>query len=112
MPGFNQKGPMNEGPMTGRGMGQCSGAYTQDTGTSANMAWNAPGFGYGQGRGMGRGRRGCQAPRRGMGMGRGAQMQMAPQAPPPTKASLAARAQQLEAELEAIKKELKQMDTE
>ena len=110
MPGFNQKGPMNEGPMTGRGMGQCSGAYTQDTGTSANMAWNAPGFGYGQGRGMGRGRRGCQAPRR--GMGRGAQMQMAPQAPPPTKASLAARAQQLEAELEAIKKELKQMDTE
>lgn len=108
MPGFNQRGPMNEGPMTGRGMGQCGGAYTQETGAPTNMAWNAPG--YGQGRGMGMGRRGCQPPRRGMGMGRGAQMQMA--APPPTKASLAARAQQLEAELEAIQKELKQMNTE
>lgn len=110
MPGFNQRGPMNEGPMTGRGMGQCSGAYTQETGTPANMAWNAPG--YGQGRGMGMGRRGCQPPRRGMGRGRGAQMQMTPQAPPPTKASLAARAQQLEAELKAIQNELKQMGTE
>jgi hypothetical protein len=43
-------------------------------------------------------------------MGRGAQM--TPQAPPPTKASLSARAQQLEAELEAIQNELKQMGTE
>ena len=103
---------MNEGPMTGRGMGQCSGAYTQETGTPANMAQNAPGYGYGQGRGMGMGRRGCQPPRRGMGMGRGAQMQMTPQAPPATKASLTARAQQLEVELQAIQSELKKMDTE
>jgi len=112
MPGFNQRGPMNEGPMTGRGMGQCGGTYTQETGAPANMAWNAPG--YGQGRGMGMGRRGGQNARQGMGrgMGRGAQMQMPPQAPPPTKASLAARAQQLEVELESIKNELKQMGSE
>jgi len=104
MPGFNQRGPMNEGPMTGRGMGQCSGTYTQDTG--------APAYGYGQGRGMGMGRRGGQPLQQGRGMGRGAQMQMTPQAPPPTKASLAARAQQLEAELESIQNELKQMGSE
>ena len=67
MPGFNQRGPMNEGPMTGRGMGQCTGAYGQDTGDAANLGWNAPGYGYG--RGMGRG--GCRRPARGMGMGRG-----------------------------------------
>lgn len=24
MPGFNQKGPMGEGPMTGRKMGKCT----------------------------------------------------------------------------------------
>ena len=107
MPGFNQRGPMNEGPMTGRGMGQCSGAYTQDMG--------APAYGYGQGRGMGMGRRGGQPLQQGMGrgMGRGAQMQMTPQAtPPPTKASLAVRAQQLEAELESIQNALKQMGSE
>ncbi|SMD07022.1 hypothetical protein SAMN02746065_12817 [Desulfocicer vacuolatum DSM 3385] len=108
MPGFNQRGPMNEGPMTGRGMGQCNTAYNRETGTSAKTTWNTPGYGYGQGRGMGRGRRGCEVPRWGMGMGRRAQMP--PQPPPVTKTSLADRARQLEAELEAIQNELKQME--
>ncbi len=108
MPGFNQRGPMNEGPMTGRGMGQCTGNYAQD-GDTTNMGWNAPG--YGQGRGMGRQR--CQRPRRGMGMGMGrgaAWMQTPP--PQATKATLSARAQQLETELKAIQDELKQMADE
>ena len=96
---------MNEGPMTGRGLGQCTGAYGQgqDTGAAPGMGW-----GGGQGRGMGLGRRGCRYPRG--GMGRGARFQF--QAPQPTKASLTARAQQLEAELKAVQDELKQMADE
>jgi len=52
MPGFDQTGPMGQGPMTGRGMGRCAGA--------------APGYGFGFGRGRGFG---CFP--RGMGYGRG-----------------------------------------
>lgn len=45
MPGFNQSGPMGQGPMTGKGFGFCTGGDT-------------PGYdkGFG-GRGRGRGRR-------------------------------------------------------
>ena len=42
MPGFDGTGPNGQGPMTGRGMGNCAGF--------------APGFRRGFGRGFGRGR--------------------------------------------------------
>lgn len=70
MPGFNQTGPMGQGPMTGRRMGRCTnyGANqkNQTTTTNVNPNENNPenvqGRGFGFGRGFGRGR--------GRGMGR------------------------------------------
>lgn len=46
MPGFNQRGPMNEGPMTGRQMGRCAtgGDHVDPTPSSA---WGTPGYGRG-----------------------------------------------------------------
>lgn len=49
MPGFNGTGPLGQGPVTGRGMGQCTGAVPAG-------AVPARGFGFGMGRGFGRGR--------------------------------------------------------
>ncbi len=93
MPGFNQRGPMNEGPMTGRGRGVCTGAV--DPGQ---------GFGSAMGRGRGYGRRGCQAPGWGRGYG---QWNMPTPAPVTvTKDTLHQRAAMLEAELAAIKEQL------
>lgn len=66
MPGLNQKGPMGDGPMSGRRMGRCtsSGAKNQNANSVNNentieniLARNfGRGFGRGQG-GMGMGRR-------------------------------------------------------
>ena len=95
MPGFNQRGPMNEGPMTGRRQGTCVGGV--DTGAQGSAFTT---MGYGQGRGMGR-RRG-QGPGGGQGYGR-----MSTVSPPSTtEESLKLRIQTLEAELDAIKNEL------
>lgn len=68
MPGFNQTGPMGQGPMTGRRMGRCSNSETspqnQTTESKENTNENVPenfqgrGFGFGRGRGRGRGRQG------------------------------------------------------
>ncbi len=33
MPGFNQKGPMGEGPMTGRKMGKCTNFGVKNVGS-------------------------------------------------------------------------------
>ncbi len=107
MPGFNQRGPMNEGPMTGRQRGTCTGGAV-DTGQTFADSTNARGYGGGMGRGMGR--RGGQAPGRGMGYGRGA-------APAPAPGSMDQdtsvnqdmqnRVNMLEAELSAIKDQLR-----
>lgn len=80
MPGFNQKGPAGQGPMTGRGMGKCTNygaggrrraAATPENPEQAkqdNTQENPPdqerGFGMGRGFGFGRGRGGF-----GRGMG-------------------------------------------
>jgi hypothetical protein len=69
MPGFNQKGPMGEGPMTGRRMGRCTnfGAAVRnnevasDLDQKTDLSDNFPGRGFSQGRRMGG---------RGRGMGR------------------------------------------
>ncbi|MFH2143545.1 MAG: DUF5320 domain-containing protein [Bacteroidota bacterium] len=69
MPGFNQTGPMGQGPMTGRRMGRCNAQdanqKNQNSSQSENPDQNLPenfagrGFGFGwnkfgRGRGMGR----------------------------------------------------------
>ena len=74
MPRFDGTGPNGQGPMTGRGMGQCNNAHPADNENTINEA-NHPttqplnqGFGRGYGRqaGFGRG-----MGRRGGGFGRG-----------------------------------------
>lgn len=52
MPGGNRKGPMGQGPMTGRRMGVCGGVNASDYA-------NPKGQGLGMGRGGGRGRGWC-----------------------------------------------------
>lgn len=52
MPGGDRKGPMGEGPMTGRGLGLCAGNDTPGSATEINQG---RGMGRGFGRGMGRG---------------------------------------------------------
>ncbi len=63
MPGFNQTGPMGQGPMTGRKMGRCTnfGANQgRKSTTEENLqqdVFQGRGFGFGRGqRGRGRGR--------------------------------------------------------
>ncbi len=59
MPLGDRTGPMGQGPVTGRGLGYCSGY---------DSPGSAKGFGGGMGRGLGRGRG------RGMGYGTGSGM--------------------------------------
>ncbi|MDY0342898.1 MAG: DUF5320 domain-containing protein [Lentimicrobium sp.] len=79
MPGFNQQGPMGQGPMTGRKMGRCTNFGTgrrnqtiheiENTENPTNDFFPGQGAGRGMGRGLGRGmgrNGGC----RGMGPGR------------------------------------------
>ena len=66
MPGLNQTGPMGQGPMTGRRMGQCAGYGAKSKNqinekteeTTEIPPENFRGRGLGLGRGNGRGRRG------------------------------------------------------
>ena len=98
MPGFNQQGPRNQGPMTGRCMGICANGPRE----------YSPNFGRGQALGFRRGR--GQMPGRGMGSfwGRGyAQNTMTAQEAGTMKAAsmedLTLRAEMLESELKIIK---------
>lgn len=70
MPGFNQTGPVGQGPMTGRRMGRCTNygaGRTTPTDEPNQAPENLPenyGRGFGYGRGLGR-----RGPRgRGFGM--------------------------------------------
>lgn len=97
MPGFNQRGPMNEGPMTGRQRGTCTGGRV-DTGQT-----------YGGGMGRGMGRRGGQAPGRGMGGRWNAPAPMPGSMDQDTSVNqdMQSRINMLEAELSAIKDQLR-----
>jgi len=68
MPGFNRKGPLGQGPMTGRKMGRCTNfgekLKNQDSTTTENPNKNIPENFQGRGLGFGRGRGG-----RGLGLG-------------------------------------------
>ena len=50
MPGGDRTGPDGMGPVTGRGLGYCTGNQ------APGYAYPSPGRGFGRGRGMGRGR--------------------------------------------------------
>lgn len=102
MPGFNQRGPMNQGPMTGRRMGICTNGGTTGA-TGFTGAGTAGPMEFGQRRGMGR-RAG-----QGFGGGRGfAQWSMPVAAPPINRETdLKQRADTLQSELNAIREELK-----
>ncbi len=102
MPGFNQRGPMNEGPMTGRRLGRCV-AQTQDVGGASDATWNAPGYGRGRGMTIGRGR--CR--RTWWGVDAAGDAQVSRPLQPAREEALALRIRQLESELEAIKNQLK-----
>ena len=77
MPGLNQRGPMNEGPMTGGGRGLCTGSQkldsqktepkTSEIGLANRGIGSGRGLGRGNGSGCGRG----QGQGRGQGCGRG-----------------------------------------
>ena len=68
MPGFDGKGPMGEGSMTGGARGFCIQPYTNGKRGSGNSNF-AVGYGRGGGRGFGRGR--CVGRGRGFGQGYG-----------------------------------------
>lgn len=111
MPGLNQMGPDNMGPMTGRRMGRCVTGDAQNPAYTGQACGRGYGQGYGYGAGNGRGR-GCG---RGFGpRGRGAAPWTAQASPPapPTREDLNLRAQALEQELEAVKNELKNLSGE
>ncbi|MBT6337755.1 MAG: DUF5320 domain-containing protein [Desulfobacula sp.] len=99
MPGFNQTGPMNEGPMTGGGRGICTHMASPGQRFAGRDVTE-----YGQGAGRRRGKRGCQ------GYGRGIvtniKFEQQPVQAAATKESLKNRAKFLEGELASIKKEL------
>jgi len=103
MPGFNQRGPMNEGPTTGKKRGSCTGAGI-DTGQGFADSTNTRGYDGGMGR------RRCQTPGRGM---RGGQWNSPAPMPgsmdqdPSVNQNMQNRVNMLEAELSAIKDQLR-----
>ncbi len=98
MPGFNRRGPENQGPMTGWGRGLCTGNAGYDTGSGRGFG---PGSGFGYGRG--RGGRWCRGGFGGRGYGRRA---FGPAVPPESPDDLKQRAEWLESELAAIRQQL------
>ena len=103
MPGFDGTGPMGQGPMTGRGLGRCTGF--------AGGVGLRRGFGFGMGRGFGRG----LGRRFGMGRFWGAGYAYAPVAPAPVtpeeeKSVLTNQISALENQLEYLKKKLNEIE--
>lgn len=91
MPGFNQRGPMDDGPMTGRGKGTCApGNSGQGFANQGNMGENFRGFGR------------CLGKR-----GRGYGQWTTPAQDFVNQDTLQNRIDMLEAELSAIKNQLK-----
>lgn len=73
MPGFNQTGPMGQGPMTGRRMGKCTnyGQNVKDVDDAENLAGRIESELNQTGRGMRFGMMNRFGGGRGMRMGRG-----------------------------------------
>ncbi len=99
MPGFNQTGPMNEGPMTGGRRGICTGMASPGQRFAGRDISE-----YGQGAGRWHRRRRCQG--YGRGMVSNIKFEEESLQAAAAKESLKNRAKFLEGELAAIKKEL------
>ena len=93
MPGRNRTGPLGQGAMTGRGLGDCRGTAAYD---------EAPAFGRGRGMGGGGGMGRGRGMGRGLGRGFGAQAVV----DVPTGRNQA----ELEQELEELKSRLKTVE--
>ncbi|SDU56947.1 DUF5320 domain-containing protein [Desulfobacula phenolica] len=99
MPGFNQQGPMNQGPMTGGGRGTCANGQMAGAAGFGNARFAGPGSGF-------RGGRGGRSFGRGPGCGRWYSQVPVTASAPVTKQVLQQRADILESELNAIKEQL------
>ncbi len=77
MPGGDKKGPLGDGPMTGRQLGVCGCRRNQAPQNDeaiyvdSQVMDDGRNFGRGNGQGRGRGNRACRAIGRGNGRGRG-----------------------------------------
>ena len=76
MPGENRRGPMGEGPRTGRGLGRCNYNTDANDANVTDQQDTTRDFGQGQGRGMGRGF--GRGPGRGPGRGFGRKLGQGP----------------------------------
>ena len=96
MPGFDRTGPMGQGPMTGRGLGNCGAGRGVSQGGA--VYGRGRGFGFGQGRGF--------------GFGPAAARGYAPAQPAAQDEAswLRNQADALEAELQGIKARLSELD--
>jgi len=115
MPRRDQTGPMGAGPMSGWGLGNCSG----NAGTVLPGRGNGAGLGRGLGQGRGSGRAGLSGMgwcRRffsrgfGFGPGRGGAFSVAQLDKDQETEILRQNAQVMERELDAIKKRLEEID--
>ena len=109
MPGFNQQGPRNQGPMTGRGMGMCAKSPMADSPNFSNPAGRGLGLGFRRGRGFSQGRGRGMGPCWGQGYGQATMAAGEPGTMPAdtmpanTMEDLKLRAERLESELNAIR---------
>lgn len=108
MPRGDRTGPAGWGPMTGRRMGYCAGF------NAPGYASPGPGMGYGRGwgRGMGWGRRWAYPPAYGPGVPVGPEPVYARPEPEDELRYLEQCSDELERELEDIKKRIKQLEEE
>lgn len=105
MPGRDNTGPMGNGPMSGRGMGNCNRPAT-DQGTNQQQG---RGLGRGQGRGLGQGGGQGRGLGQGAGQGRGLGRQNLTSSVDEKK-QLQQQAENLQAELNSIKNRLSEME--
>lgn len=64
MSGFNKRGPNNQGPMTGRGMGRCANGPVAGSSNLLNLVGRGLGLKRGRKQGVGQGL--CRGQGRGM----------------------------------------------
>ena len=113
MPGGNRRGPLGDGPQTGRGLGYCAG-YDEPRYTDTQAApGSGRGFRWGgRGRGAGRGRGRRNRFNTGFGPERGSRAFTAQTLSPEQEAeALKAQATELQGALQDIQKRLDQLET-
>ncbi len=109
MPGGDGTGPVGMGPMTGRAAGLCAGSGRPGYANAA--PGRGSGMGFGRGRGLGA-RRGWRHRRSGAGWARGSGDAVPCQPPDPgiEKRTLEAQADELQGQLDAIRKRLGEIE--